>query len=343
VLKTENIKLAIIGAGRWGMNHVKTAASLLPHENIVVFDSNPETEEKIRQISDKIQYSSLPFFHLSRGMGNIFQREHSNVDDFNAVIIATPAETHFEIAKKCMLAGKNVLVEKPITLVPEEAEELLNLSLSLNLKLMVGHVLLFHPAVLRIKDGIEKNEIGKLQYIYSNRLNLGAIRSEENALWSFAPHDISVIQYLVGDNPTDVQANGGAYVQNGIEDTTMTFLSYPNNVKAHIFVSWLHPFKEQRMVIIGDKGMYVFEDSLKTEKLKFYKKGFKEVDGVIEKFDADYEVINFEETMPLAEEQKHFYESILNNTTPRTDGKHALEVLEILDKATKKLKGGMME
>ncbi|MBU0474609.1 MAG: Gfo/Idh/MocA family oxidoreductase [Bacteroidetes bacterium] len=326
MLKTENIKLAIIGAGRWGMNHVKTAASLLPHENIVVFDSNPETEQKIRQISDKIQYSSLPFF------------QHSNVDDFNAVIIATPAETHFEIAKKCMLAGKNVLVEKPITLVPEEAEELLNLSLSLNLKLMVGHVLLFHPAVLRIKDGIEKDEIGTLQYIYSNRLNLGAIRSEENALWSFAPHDISVIQYLVGDNPIEVQANGGAFVQEGIEDSTLTFLSYPNNVKAHIFVSWLHPFKEQRMVIIGDKGMYVFEDSLKTEKLKFYKKGFKEVDGVIEKFDADYEVINFEETMPLAEEQKHFYLSILNNTTPRTDGKHALEVLEILDKATKKLK-----
>jgi len=174
--------------------------------------------------------------------------------------------------------------------------------------------------------------------IYSNRLNLGSIRSEENALWSFAPHDISVIQYLVGKNPIDVQANGGAFVQQGIEDTTMTFLSYPKNVKAHIFVSWLHPFKEQRMVIIGDKGMFVFEDSLKTEKLKFYKKGFKEVDGLIEKFDADYEVIEFENTMPLAEEQKHFYDSILNNTTPRTDGKHALEVIEILDKATKKLK-----
>ena len=130
--------------------------------------------------------------------------------------------------------------------------------------------------------------------IYSNRLNLGSIRSEENALWSFAPHDISVIQYLVGKNPIDVQANGGAFVQQGIEDTTMTFLSYPKNVKAHIFVSWLHPFKEQRMVIIGDKGMFVFEDSLKTEKLKFYKKGFKEVDGLIEKFDADYEVIEFE-------------------------------------------------
>jgi len=333
VLKNENIKLAIIGAGRWGMNHVKTAATLLPHENIVVFDSNPETEQKIKQLSDKIQYSNIPF------------SQHSNLADFNAVIIATPAETHFEMSKKCLLAGKNVLVEKPITLVPSEAEELLNLSLNLNLKLMVGHVLLFHPAVLRMQEGIEKDEIGKLQYIYSNRLNLGAIRNEENALWSFAPHDISVIQYLVGDNPIYVEANGGAFVQDGIEDSTLTFLSYSNNVKAHIFVSWLHPFKEQRMVVIGDKGMYVFEDSSKTEKLKFYKKGFKEVNGVIEKFDADYEVIEFENKMPLSEEQKHFYESIINNTTPRTDGKHALEVLKILELATDSLKrnNGKME
>ena len=320
-----SISLAIIGAGRWGFNHVRTANQLLEAKNITVFDSLPQVELKIKELNSGINFTTD------------FESVLNN-KAINAVVIATPAETHFEIAKKCMKAGKNVLVEKPITLVPEEAEELLNLSLKLNLKLMVGHVLLFHPAVLRMKDGLEKGEIGKLQYIYSNRLNLGAIRSEENALWSFAPHDISVIQYLVGDNPTDIQANGGAFVQEGIEDSTMTFLSYPNNIKAHIFVSWLHPFKEQRMVVIGDKGMYVFEDSLKEEKLKFYPKGFKEVDGVIEKFEADYQVIEFENKMPLAEEQKHFYESILNNTTPRTDGKHALEVLEILDKATKKLK-----
>ncbi len=321
----KNTHVAIIGAGRWGKNHVKTANGLLSPGQVTVCDFSETAREIVKGINPDINFTT--------DFNSII-----NNKEINAVIIATPAETHFKIAKQVMEAGKNVLVEKPITLVPNEAEELLNLSLSLNLKLMVGHVLLFHPAVLKIKDGIERGEIGNLQYIYSNRLNLGAIRSEENALWSFAPHDISVIQYLVGDNPTDIQANGGAYVQAGIEDTTMTFLTYPKNVKAHIFVSWLHPFKEQRMVIIGDKGMYVFEDSLKTEKLKFYKKGFKEVDGVIEKFDADYEVIEFETKMPLAEEQTHFYESIINDTTPRTDGKHALEVLEILDRATEELK-----
>ena len=321
-----NIHLAIIGAGRWGKNHVKTANGLLNPEQITVCDFSETAKEVVAGINSKINFTT--------NFDSVI-----NSKEINAVIIATPAETHFEIAKKALESGKNVLVEKPITLDPSEASELLSLSLSLNLKLMVGHVLLFHPAVLRIKSGVENGDIGTLQYIYSNRLNLGAIRSEENALWSFAPHDISVIQFLVGDNPTDIAANGGDYVQKGIEDTTMTFLTYPNNVKAHIFVSWLHPFKEQRMVIIGDEGMYVFEDSLKTEKLKFFPKGFKEVDGVIEKFDADYEVIEFENKMPLAEEQKHFYESIENNTTPRTDGKHALEVLEILDKATKEIKG----
>ena len=322
----KNINVAIIGAGRWGKNHVKTANGLLNPEQITVCDFSEAAREVVAGINSEINFTT--------DFDSVI-----NNKEINAIIIATPAETHFGIAKRAMEAGKNVLVEKPITLVPEEAEELLKLSLKLNLKLMVGHVLLFHPAVLRIKDGIEKGEIGKLQYIYSNRLNLGAIRSEENALWSFAPHDISVIQFLVGDNPTDIQANGGAYVQSGIEDTTMTFLTYPKYVKAHIFVSWLHPFKEQRMVVIGDKGMYVFEDSLKTEKLKFYHKGFKEIDGVIEKFDADYEVIEFETKMPLAEEQAHFYDSIENDKTPRTDGKHALAVLEILNKATENLQG----
>jgi UDP-2-acetamido-3-amino-2,3-dideoxy-glucuronate N-acetyltransferase len=320
----ENINVAIVGAGRWGKNHVKTANGLLKPEQIIVCDFSEEARKVVKGINPDINFTT--------DFDSVI-----NNKEINAVIIATPAETHFGIAKRVMEAGKNVLVEKPITLVPNEAEELLDLSLSLNLKLMVGHVLLFHPAVLRIKSDIEKGKIGKLQYVYSNRLNLGAIRSEENALWSFAPHDISVIQYLVGDNPISIQANGGAFVQQGIEDSTLTFLTYPDNIKAHIFVSWLHPFKEQRMVIIGDKGMYVFEDSLKTEKLKFYKKGFENKDGVIEKFDADYEVIEFENKMPLTEEQKHFYESIINNTTPRTDGKHALEVLEILSKATEKI------
>lgn len=321
----ENFKIAIIGAGRWGFNHVRTANSLFKPNNITVFDSIDETKTKIKELNSEINFTS---------------NFDSILDDKSIVacIIATPAETHFEIAKKCMENGKNVLVEKPITLYSEEAKELYKISQEKNLKLMVGHVLLFHPAVLRMKKGIENGEIGNLQYIYSNRLNLGAIRSEENILWSFAPHDISVIQYLIDDNPNSVTAYGSDILQAGIEDTTITYLDYPGKVSAHIFVSWLHPFKEQRMIVIGDKGMYVFEDSASSDKLKLYDKGFKKVNGNFEKFDNEYQVIEFETKMALTEEQIHFYESIINDTKPRTDGKHAYEVLKILNKATESLK-----
>jgi UDP-2-acetamido-3-amino-2,3-dideoxy-glucuronate N-acetyltransferase len=318
------INVAIIGAGRWGKNHVRTANSLLAANQITVCDFSERARETVRGINPEIKFTTNP--------DEIFSD-----DRINAVIIATPAETHYEIAKKALESGKHVLVEKPITLYPEEAEKLLELSRKLNLKLMVGHVLLYHPAVIRMKEGLRKGEIGRLQYIYSNRLNLGALRTEENVLWSFAPHDISVIQYLIEKNPERIEAHGGAFVQKNIEDTTLTFLEYPENIKAHIFVNWLHPFKEQRMVVIGDKGMYVFEDSAKSEKLKLYHKGFVNEEGKIEKFDADYEVVEIENKMPLTEEQIHFYKSIVNDTTPRTDGQHALEVLRILSEASIKL------
>ena len=318
------INLAIIGAGRWGKNHVRTANSLLDAQQITVCDFSEKAAGTVEAINPEIRFTNDLDTVLNSAL-------------INSVVIATPAETHFEIAKKALEGGKNVLVEKPITLVPSEAEELLKLSISFDLKLMVGHVLLFHPAVQKMKSEIDSGNIGKLQYIYSNRLNLGAIRSEENILWSFAPHDISVIQYLTGENPTEVNAFGADFVQNGIEDTTLTYLKYPSGVHAHIYVSWLHPFKEQRMVVVGDEGMFVFEDSLSKEKLKFYKKGFKIINGSPEKFDSNYEVVGFENKMPLAEEHIHFYSSIMEGNEPLTNGEHAVEVLKILEEATRRI------
>lgn len=320
------IKLSVIGCGKWGINHVRTASGLLGKNLISACDRDGDVAGKIKDIScDTV-------FHTAA---------EPILDDknINCVIIATPAETHFEIAKLCLEHGKNVLVEKPITLYSAEAESLLRLAKTKNLVLMVGHVLLYHPAVLKMKEMIEGNYIGKIQYIYSNRLNLGTIRKEESILWSFAPHDISVIQFLLdNEKPDEVLAEGATFLQKNIEDTTLTYIKYPDNVHAHIYVSWLHPFKEQRLVVIGDKGMIVFEDSLKTEKLKFYKKGFNIVDGEIEKFDSDYEVVGYESLQPLEEEQKHFFECVLKGKTPRTDGLHAKEVLEILEKAQSNLR-----
>ncbi|HEX2786859.1 MAG TPA: Gfo/Idh/MocA family oxidoreductase [Ignavibacteria bacterium] len=320
------INLAIIGCGKWGMNHVKTANGVLKENFKIVCDNFASNEAKIKEVSPSVKFTT----DLKKVLNN---------PDINAVIIATPAETHYEIGKQCLEQGKNVLIEKPITLHSNEAQELIDIAKKQNLKLMVGHVLLYHPAILKIKEMIDSGKIGKLQYIYSNRLNLGTIRSEENILWSFAPHDISVIQFFTESNPVEIFSKGATYVQDDIEDTTITYLKYPNNVNAHIFVSWLNPFKEQRLVIIGDKGMLVFEDSSNTDKLKYFEKGFQvNEEGQVEKFDKKFEVINFDESKPLEEEQKHFYNSVMNNTMPLTDGVHALKVLEILEKAQQGLK-----
>ncbi len=320
----ERIKVGIIGCGRWGFNHVRTAHKLVKEENIVVCDFNPASEEKVRTLSDTIKFTT--------NVDDVLKD-----DDINAVIVATPAETHYQVTKDALEAGKNVLVEKPITLYSGETKELIEIAEKGNLKLMVGHVLLYHPAVKKIKECIDNGKIGNLQYIYSNRVNLGALRTEENILWSFAPHDISIIQYLTESFPNEVHAHGAIILQSNIEDTTLTYLNYPGNVNAHIYVSWLHPFKEQRLIVVGSKGMFVFEDTLKTEKLKYFPKGFKNINGTFEKFDGDYEVVEFETKMPLNEEQMHFYNSIINDTKPLTDGRHAMEVLRILEMAQEKL------
>ena len=320
------IRLAIIGGGRWGFNHIKTAYSLLNSSQIIVVDPNREVEKRMHENNiQEVRY--FPDFDTAL-----------NDPLINSVIIATPAETHFSLALEFLKKGKNVLVEKPITLNVEEAEELVSIAEERSLKLMVGHVLLYHPAVKKIKEEILNGRIGKLQYIYSNRLNLGAVRTEENILWSFAPHDISIIQFLVDAIPESIIARGSQFLQNGIEDTTLTYINYPDNVSAHIFVSWLHPFKEQRLVVVGSEGMFVFDDTLKEGKLKFYKKGFKSVNGKIEKFDSEYEIIRIAEAMPLAEEQKHFFDCVEKDEKPLTDGRHAVEVLKILEEATQFLK-----
>ncbi len=319
-----NIKLGILGVGRWGKNHLRTALQLLQPGQIKVYDPSENAADLVKEMNQDVELVESIDLLLDD-------------DTINAIVIATPAVTHYKLTRQFLLAGKNVLVEKPISLNVSEADELVEIASEKELKLMVGHVLLYHPAVIKMKEQLDAGMLGQLQYIYSNRLNLGAIRSEENILWSFAPHDISVIQFLTESNPTKIAAHGATFVQNGIEDTTLTYLEYPGNVKAHIFVSWLNPFKEQRMVVIGDKGMMVFEDTLKEEKLKFYKKGFNVSDGKVEKFDEDYTVVDFDSKMPLAEEHQHFYNCVVQNETPLTDGKHAAEVLRILDEATKSI------
>jgi UDP-2-acetamido-3-amino-2,3-dideoxy-glucuronate N-acetyltransferase len=245
------------------------------------------------------------------------------------VVVATPAETHFTVSHKALSAGKHVFVEKPLALTEEEGQQLVKLAEQNELILMVGHILHYHPALIKLKELINSGELGKIQYLYSNRLNIGKIRNEENILWSFAPHDISVILMLLGEMPESVYATGGSYLQRKIPDTTLTTMDFPSGVKAHIFVSWLHPYKEQKLVVVGDKKMAVFDDVSK-EKLLLYHHRIDWLDRIPVASKEEAEVVPVPKEEPLKAECRHFLECIENKQQPRTDGQEGLQVLKIL-------------
>ncbi len=323
-MENHSFQLAIVGCGRWGINHIRTAYRIFGKNLKYVCDVNQESAKRVEDISPEICFVTSFETIL-------------NCPEVNAVIIATPAETHYQLAKRCLEANKNILIEKPITLFSYQGRELAQLAKKKDLTLMVGHLLLYHPGIRKIKEIINNGELGKLQYIYSNRLNLGSIRKEENILWSFAPHDISLLQYFIEDDPLEVDAKGGVFVQPGIHDVTLTMLRYPRNICAHIHVSWLHPFKEHRLVIIGDKSMVVFEDSRKENKLLLYAKGFDWINGEPHKRDGDYQVISYSMDEPLKLEQEHFADCVINKKTPLSDGNNGIKVLEILEQAQARL------
>ena len=314
--------VCVVGAGYWGKNHLRTLNDLGVLSGVV--ESNSEVLERILN-----EYSDI------KGFASI---DESLIDDsFDGYTIATPAETHFDLTKKVILSKKHVLVEKPLALNIQDVEELISLSEKYSVKLMVGHVLLFHPAIRKIKEIIKSGVIGKLQYLYSNRLNLGQVRTEENVFWSLAPHDIAIFQYFTETYPLKIQANGSTFLQKGIPDSTLTQLEYKNNIKAHIFVSWLHPFKEHRLVVVGSDGMISFEDSIEGKPLKLYSKGIIFNNKIPEKVDGPVELINYEKKMPLTEELSCFIESFDGGNISSVDGFHALEVVRILVEASRQL------
>ncbi|MGB9601107.1 MAG: Gfo/Idh/MocA family protein, partial [Myxococcota bacterium] len=255
--------------------------------------------------------------------------------------IATPAATHYRLAKEFLLAEKNVFVEKPIAIKVEEAEELVSIARKRQLRLMVGHILQYHPAVRKIKDLIFTGELGKIYYLFSNRLNIGKIRTEENILWSFAPHDISVILSIVQDEPDEVIAFGSNYLQNFVEDVTITYMKFSNGINAHIFVSWLNPFKEQKFVVVGSKGMLVFDDTLKDDKLSMYRHNIDWDKGQIPVArKSEREVINIDNLEPLKEECRAFLKSIDEGNDTITSGEEGLRVLKVLNAAQDSIKSG---
>ncbi len=257
-------------------------------------------------------------------------------DKFDAYIVATPPNTHYNIANRIIDKKKPVLVEKPLTLNLDEAISLNNKAKKNKVNLMVGHLLLFHPAFRKIKQLIKDRMVGDIQYIYSNRLNLGSFRKDENVLWSFAPHDISLFNYFFEDYPSSVTSNGVDILQKQVHDTSITSLKYSGNKMGHIFVSWLHPFKEHRFVIIGSKGMIHFEDAGESKPLIFYKKSVDLKNGFpVSRSKGSFE-IEYSGDLPLTALLEYFLSNMHKNIKI-ANGDSAVEVMRVLDLATKSL------
>ncbi|MFQ5713609.1 MAG: Gfo/Idh/MocA family protein [Candidatus Scalinduaceae bacterium] len=306
--------IAVVGAGYWGKNLVRDFYELGALHTIC--DTNKELGSDYKSQFREIKFTDS-FKHLL------------NDSSLKAVAIATPADYHYQMVKEALLSKKHVFVEKPLALKVEQGEELVSLAKKQGLVLMVGHILRYHPAIKKLKELVSTGELGKIQYIYSNRLNIGKIRSEENILWSFAPHDISVILFLLNEFPETIYATGGSYLQKRIPDVTLTTMDFKSGVKAHIFVSWLHPFKEQKLVVVGDEKMVVFDD-VSTEKLLLYPHKIKWVERIPVACKAEAEAVPIKKEEPLKVECKHFLECIENNQIPETDGNEGLKVLQIL-------------
>jgi UDP-2-acetamido-3-amino-2,3-dideoxy-glucuronate N-acetyltransferase len=315
-------QVAVIGAGYWGKNLVRNFHGLQALGAIC--DSDAE-----RLAAFKEQY---PAIRVVSAYSDVLTDK-----TIAAVAIATPAESHAAAVREALLAGKDVFVEKPLCLSVQDGEALVALARKNNRILMVGHLLWYHPAVLKLKELITAGDLGRIQYIYSNRLNLGKIRREENILWSFAPHDISVILGLLNETPDAIRAQGGNYLHQHIADVTISLLTFPSGVKAHIFVSWLHPFKEQKLVVVGDRKMAVFDDLEKKDKLLLYPHSIDWKNHLPVPNKAEAQPVELESKEPLQAECQHFLDCVLTRSCPRTDGNEGLRVLSVLQRCQQAL------
>ncbi|MEW6602693.1 MAG: Gfo/Idh/MocA family oxidoreductase [Nitrospirota bacterium] len=316
------IRTAVVGAGYWGKNLLRVFYELGALDAIC--ESNPDNPN-LKPYKNVKKYTDYGELLSDR--------------DIEAVAIAAPAVTHYEMARRALEFGKDVYVEKPLSLTAAEGKKLIDIASNKKKILMVGHILRYHPAVIRLRELVYEGGLGKVEYIYSNRLNIGKLRTEENILWSFAPHDISVILSLLNEEPVNVTAFGGDYLNNGVYDTTLTMMEFPNGVKSHIFVSWLHPYKEQKLIVVGSEAMAVFDD-VSAEKLFLYPHKIEWKQGKIPVAQkAEYQVVPVEKAEPLKEELKHFIDCVLNRKVPVTDGREGLKVLKILETAEQTLRG----
>lgn len=313
-------RIAVIGCGYWGQNLIRNFEAL--EALTIVCEATAAGRALASEIAPTAEVTAS------------FERVLAAAD-VGGVVIATPAETHYELARQALEAEKDVLVEKPLALNYEQGAHLVEIAEAKERVLMVGHVLEYHPGIQRLLQLVRSGELGKVQYIYSNRLSLGKIRREENILWSFAPHDVAVILRLMGSLPFQVIACGGSYLQPNIADVTVTHLLFDNGVRAHIHVSWLHPFKEQRLVVVGSQKMASFDDVAKQ--LILYDQRVELQEGQPVPIRRKGEEVSFDSSEPLRLECRAFLDAITTRRSPLTDGRSGLAVLRVLQASQRSL------
>ncbi len=327
------ITIGQVGVGLWGQNLLRNFYNLRGCRIRMCCDKNKEVLERIKsQYGGNIKITD-DFDDLIRD---------SQID---AVVIATLPITHAKFALRALSSGRHVFVEKPLALNVADAKEMIRAAKRNRRILMVGHLLLYHPAIKVLKNYIDDGLLGKVQYLYSTRVNLGQVREEENALWSLTAHDISVAIYLLDEVPLEVSATGKSYIRKEVQDVVFVTLNFKNKIMAHIHASWLDPHKIRKFTVVGSKKMAVFDDMESAEKLRVYDKGFdwqkKNAYGSYETFltvrEGDINIPKIDMVEPLKLECQHFIDSVKNNTQPFSDGVNGLYVLKILTAAQESL------
>jgi predicted dehydrogenase len=325
----DRLRIGVVGLGHWGKNVARGFARARDGELCALCDADP----RLLAAQAALYPRATPASDLQTLLDD---------PDLDAIALATPAPTHFALGTRVLAAGKHLFVEKPMTLAAADAEALVAQADAAGLTLMVGHLLEYHPAVLWMKQYLDSGALGEALYLYAQRLNLGIVRADENALWSLAPHDISVALYLFGDEPDWVSAHGACYLQPGIEDVVFAYLHFPDGRAAQLHVSWLDPHKERRLVLVGSRTMAVFDDMAPMETIRIYDKGAvrpeSEAPAPVTVRHGDIAIPYVPAGEPLATECQHFVDAVRTGTPPRSDGRDGLRVVRVLEAASLSLR-----
>jgi predicted dehydrogenase len=321
------VRVGVVGLGYWGPNLARNLAAIAGCELRWLCDPDASARERLA--------ASFPGARATAELSDLLDD-----DDLDAVVLATPVPTHAELAIAVARAGKHCFVEKPLATNAADAQAAVTAASDAGRILMVGHLLEYHPAVARLKQLIDEDELGPLYYLYGNRLNLGKLRAEENALWSLGAHDVSVVLHLIGEEPDECLAHGASYVREGVQDVVFCYLRFPSGIVAHLHLSWLDPHKERRLTVVGARRMATFDDMLVEGKLAVYDKGFDEDTrswGEYITRSGDMFAPHVANAEPLRLECEHFVECIRSGAAPRSDGHSGVRVVKVLERLQRSL------